>query len=228
MDPKPGDKELLKPEELGGQKARRRRPMGVDDFPFPFRWWMGGEFIEPRRGVKHYGIYVRALTRDQRCGLIDAISSSLLSPEPGVMREEDFRIWAGYDAAEWTVVRDSFMRLFQVRKNGLWEMPIIRSVFLAQRERLRLARAASKAALRKRWPEKEKQRLARARRAAENAVRIADRKADRIASLLNSQNQNLIPPPPVPHDPGLLPDAAAVAGLVGLVGARLARGGSNP
>ena len=142
MDPKPIEKELLLQEDETAN-APRQRAQRVRDFPLDFSWWVG----DP---------YVRALSRDERAGLLDAMCYSLKTAQPGVMSEEQLRIWAGYSPEEWTAHGTHFLPLFRVRPNGSWTMPVLRTVFLAQRRRLRRARKAALEANRKRWRDNTK------------------------------------------------------------------------
>jgi hypothetical protein len=137
MDPKPIEKELLQQEEDGARAPRRKQPR-VPDFPFDFNWWVG----DP---------YVRALCRDERAGLLDVMCYSLKTPQPGVMSEEQVRLWAGYSPEEWTAHQTHFLPLFRVRPDGTWTLTVLRTVFLAQQRRVRKARKGALEASRIRW-----------------------------------------------------------------------------
>jgi hypothetical protein len=137
MDPRPIEKELLQQEE-DGARAPRRKPQRVPDFPFNFIWWL----TDPD---------VLALTRDEQAGFMKVFCTTLNSPRPGIMSEEQVRVWAGYTPEEWTVHQVHYLPLFRVRPDGTWTMTALRTVFLAQQRRLQKARKGAMEASRKRW-----------------------------------------------------------------------------
>ena len=142
MDPKPIDKELLQQEE-DGARAPRRKPQRVPDFPFNYIWWL----TDPD---------VLSLIRDEQAGFMRVICTSLNTPRPGIMTEEQVRVWAGYTPEEWTAHQTHFLPLFRVRPDGTWTLTVLRTVFLAQQRRVRRARTAAMEANRKRWQDNAK------------------------------------------------------------------------
>lgn len=64
---------------------------------------------------------VRRLTPDQRGRLMDVWANTHGTKTPGVMTEEDVRLWAGYAREEWKRHRDAFARVFNTtRQKGKW------------------------------------------------------------------------------------------------------------
>jgi hypothetical protein len=196
MDPKPIDNELLKQEE-DGARAPRRRQQRVPDFPFNFIWWL----TDPD---------VLALTRDEQAGFMKVFCTTLNSPRPGIMAEEQVRVWAGYTPEEWTAHQVHFLPLFRVRPDGTWTMTVLRTVFLAQQRRLQKARKGAVEANRKRW-ENHTIRAARIR-----SGRSPDAKSGirgiRNDSLCSQDSKKESSPVPMTESPTGAPGIGALSG----------------
>ena len=171
----------------------------------------------------------RKRTRTRRAGLLDVMCYTQKTSTPGWIAEDDVRVWAGYTPDEWTAHRAAFLRLFRVRPDGVWVLTVVRSQYRQQLVRLKRARAASLVASRKRWKGKGVTAAAvvKGHRQACEPHTLGN------ASVLSSQgNQTTVPESGVRTGTGppatSVADAAAVAGLVAGVVARLGSAGSGP
>jgi hypothetical protein len=198
------------------EAARRAKPRKVPDFSIQYDWWLADPLV-------------RAMTRDERAGLLDVMCYTQKTSTPGWIAEDDVRVWAGYTPDEWTAHRAAFLRLFRVRPDGVWVLTVVRSQYRQQLVRLKRARAASLVASRKRWKGKGVTAAAvvKGHRQACEPHTLGN------ASVLSSQgNQTTVPESGVRTGTGppatSVADAAAVAGLLAGVVARLDSAGSGP
>lgn len=118
------------------EKTRTARPprRAVEPMPWGKLWW---------RDYLANGDQ-RRLTYDQKGRFLDVWCFTHSTQTPGVMDEEDVRIWAGYDPAEWRKVREVWARLFDTRvRRGKWVLISVfkdqKAAFESARTRLRVA-----------------------------------------------------------------------------------------
>jgi hypothetical protein len=180
----------------------RRRALGPEEiihFDFYWRDWLS----DP---------YIRALSRDERAGLMDVWASTFGTRTPGIMSEEQVRNWAGYVVEEWAIHREHFMACFRIRPDGRWVFERARREAVAIRTRKVRAKTSAKLAAQKRWRGKDI-----------NAVRIASTSTSTRESRTNHpRTPSVESPDPTPGVSPLGSGSASVGQLLGTVMGRMA------
>ena len=106
---------------------------------------------------------VRAMSRDERGGFMDVLCFTQGTKTVGIYTEEQCRVWANYSWKEWQAVREKFLAVHTVRRDGMWIQKRARRERLAQKIRYARARNAGKKGAQKRWSGSEMGRGAIAR-----------------------------------------------------------------
>jgi uncharacterized protein YdaU (DUF1376 family) len=118
--------------------GRRSHSSHPASFPLYWRDWLSSPEL-------------RALTPAERSGFMDVLCYTQGTKTVGIYTEEQCRGWAGYTLESWQGVRDKFLALHTVRKDGKWLQKRARRERLAQKIRYNQARAAGKKGASKRW-----------------------------------------------------------------------------
>ena len=71
------------------------------------RFWWKDWLADPK---------LNRLSLEQRGRFMDVFASTHGTDTPGVMDEDDVRVWAGYSVKEWADVRELFAKLFTVKR----------------------------------------------------------------------------------------------------------------
>ena len=97
----------VREQQAGPRRSRNRSQSDhAVSFPFFFRDWMGdGD--------------VRTLTRVQRDRLMDSLCFTWGTSTVGVATEPQLRAWLGYSEGEWPEHRETFLRIWRRRGDGM-------------------------------------------------------------------------------------------------------------
>jgi uncharacterized protein YdaU (DUF1376 family) len=125
------------------RQAPDRRSQSSHPASFPLYWrdWLS----DPR---------LRAMSRDERGGFLDVLCFTQGTKTVGIYTEEECRVWAGYSWEAWQLVREKFLAVHTVRRDGLWLQKRARRERAAQKIRYKRARKAGKKGARNRWDPK--------------------------------------------------------------------------
>jgi uncharacterized protein YdaU (DUF1376 family) len=138
-------------ERSEGKEARARRvergsqSSHPASFPLYWRDWLSSPEL-------------RALTREERGGFMDVLCYTQGTKTVGVYTELQCMAWAGYTLESWQAVREKFLALHTVRRDGMWIQKRARRERAAQKIRYNRARAAGKKGASNRWGDNDMNR----------------------------------------------------------------------